>query len=148
MQVLSSQGQLFTKASACFDFHPVLNVDYTATAPHLDLLTPYGSALDQLGVASAQWDPRTGPPPGGLAGGADLVMCNHAWGPLLSDAKTLVQNMVTAAKATGFILTHVLLKGFPLGDTVSFLEDTDRSSAQPGVLTQVTNRLEPLNICF
>uniref|UniRef100_A0A673C4U0 Fatty acid synthase n=1 Tax=Sphaeramia orbicularis TaxID=375764 RepID=A0A673C4U0_9TELE len=136
LEALSSDGRLFSKASSFFNIQPMLHVDYTATAADPDLLTPFTSTLDQMGMASAQWDPRTGPAPGGSAGGADLVMCNHAWGPLQTDAKALVENLCSAAKQSGFILVHTMLKGFTLGEMVSFLCDTDQSSVHPGLLTQ------------
>lgn len=115
----------------------MLHVDYTATATNLDLLTPQQATMEELGVTLAQWDPLTGPAPGGAAGGADLVVCNHAWGPLRTDPKMLMENLSSGAKEGGFVLLHTLLKGETLGETVAFLSSTAQSSSQQGLFTQV-----------
>lgn len=112
----------------------MLHVDYTATAASLDLLAPQQAAMEELGVSAAQWDPLTGSAP---AGGADLVVCNHAWGPLRTEPERLVENLSSGAKQGGFILLHTLLKGETLGETVAFLSSTAESSSQQGLLTQV-----------
>ncbi|XP_059181217.1 LOW QUALITY PROTEIN: fatty acid synthase [Centropristis striata] len=129
LEALSNDGQLFSRIVALLNIQPMLRVDYTATAPNLDLLTPHQDTLEELGVSSAQWDPLTGPAP---AGGADLVVCNHAWGPLRTDPEQLVANLASGAKQGGFVLLHTLLKGDTLGETVAFLS----SSSQQGLLSQ------------
>lgn len=116
----------------------MLHVDYTATAPDLHLLDPHKDALEELAVASAQWNSLTQPAPGGLHSGADLVVCNHAWGPLQTDPGLLVANLVSAAKQQGFVLLHTLLKGETLGETVSFLTSSTQNSSQSVLLTQVS----------
>lgn len=117
----------------------MLRVDYTATATNLDLLTPHQATLEEMAVVSAQWDPLMGPAPGGVVGGADLVVCNHAWGPLRTDPGLLVTNLASGAKQGGFVLLHTLLKGETLGETVAFLSSTAQSSnSQRGLLTQVS----------
>ncbi|KAM3592126.1 uncharacterized protein V6R79_013180 [Siganus canaliculatus] len=136
LEALSNDGQLFSRATALLNIQPMLQVDYTATAPDLDLLTPHQAALEELSVASAQWDPMQAPAPGGAVGGADLVLCNHAWGPLRSDPELLVTNLSSGAKEGGFLLLHTLLKGETLGETVAFLSNTEQSSSQKGLLTQ------------
>ncbi|TNN50607.1 Fatty acid synthase [Liparis tanakae] len=136
LEALSNDGQLFSRMVALLNIQPMLRVDYTATATHLDLLTPHQATLEELAVASAQWDPATGPAPGGVVGGADLVVCNHAWGPLSGDAGLLVANLASGAKQGGFVLLHTLLKGDTLGETVAFLSSSAQSSSQSGLLTQ------------
>lgn len=122
----------------------MLRVDYTATATNLDLLAPHQAKLEELAVTSAQWDPLTGPAPGGVVGGADLVLCNHAWGGLRINPGLLVTNLASGAKPGGFVLLHTLLKGETLGETVAFLSSTTQSSSQQGLLTQVSsNHIEP-----
>ncbi|XP_070708258.1 fatty acid synthase [Pempheris klunzingeri] len=136
LEALSNDGQLFSRAVALLNIHPMLRVDYTATAASPDLLAPHQAALEELAVTSAQWDPLKGPPPGGMVGGADLVVCNHAWGPLTTDPGLLVTNLAAGAKQGGFVLLHALLKGETLGETVAFLSSATQSSSQRGLLTQ------------
>uniref|UniRef100_A0A8D3B9P6 Fatty acid synthase n=1 Tax=Scophthalmus maximus TaxID=52904 RepID=A0A8D3B9P6_SCOMX len=136
LEALSNDGQLFSRVVPFLNIQPMLRVDYTATATNLDLLTPHQAALEELAVTSAQWDPLTGPAPAGVAGGADLVVCNHAWGPLGIDPGLLVANLSSGAKPGGFILIHTLLKGETLGETVAFLSSTAQSGYQQGLLTQ------------
>lgn len=116
----------------------MLHLDYVATATSLDFLTPYQAALEELAIGSAQWDPLTGPAPGGEVGGADVVVCNHAWGPLSTEPRLLMANLSSGAKPGGFILLHTLLGGETLGETVSFLSSIPQGSSQRGLLTQVT----------
>uniref|UniRef100_UPI0037E9BFCC fatty acid synthase n=1 Tax=Semicossyphus pulcher TaxID=241346 RepID=UPI0037E9BFCC len=136
LEALSDDGQLFSRVVPLLNIQPMMRVDYTATATKSDFLTPHQASLEELMVASAQWDPLTGPAPGGAVGGADLVLCNHAWGPLRTDPGLLVANLASGAKQGGFVLLHTLLKGETLGETVSFLSSSDQSSSEPGLLTQ------------
>lgn len=115
----------------------MLRVDYTATAASLDLLAPHQAPLEELGVTAAQWDPLTGPAAGDIAVWADLVLCNHAWGPVRTEPRLLVANLASGAKESGFVLLHTLLKGETVGETVAFLSSTAESSSQQGLLTQV-----------
>ena len=140
-QALTNDGQLFSHVVPLLNVQPMLRVDYTATASKLDLLTPYQATLEELAVTSAQWDPLTGPAPASLLGGADLVLCNHAWGPLRMDPKLLLANLSSGAKQGGFVLLHTLLKGETLAETVAFLSNTAQSSNQQGLLTQVNRFL-------
>lgn len=119
----------------------MLHIDYVATATNLDLLTPHQDTLVDLGIKSDQWDPLISPAPRGVVGGADLVVCNHAWGPLTMDPGLLLANLSSGAKLGGFVLLHTLLKGETLGETVSFLSSTTQSSNQRGLLTQVCETL-------
>lgn len=114
----------------------MVQVDYTATATNVDLLTPHQATLEELAVTSAQWDPQMDVVPGSIGGGADLVMCNHAWGPLRTDPRLFVKNLASGAREGGFVLLHTLLKGETLAETVSFLSNT-KSTSQQGLLTQV-----------
>ncbi|XP_039990736.1 fatty acid synthase isoform X2 [Xiphias gladius] len=136
LEALSNDGQLFSRVVPLLNIQPMLHVDYTATATNLDLLTTHQATLEELAVASAQWDPLMGPAPGGLVGGADLVVCNHAWGPLSLDPGLLMSNLSSGAKQGGFVLLHTLLKGETLGETVAFLSSTAQSRSQKGLLTQ------------
>uniref|UniRef100_G3NC33 Fatty acid synthase n=1 Tax=Gasterosteus aculeatus TaxID=69293 RepID=G3NC33_GASAC len=136
LEALSSEGRLFPRVAALLGIQPMLRVDYTATAPSLDLLAPHQAALEQLAISSAQWDPAGGPAPGGAVEGADLVACNHAWGPLRAEPELLMANLASGAKKGGFVLLHTLLKGETLGETVAFLSSSTASSGQRGLLTQ------------
>lgn len=115
----------------------MLRVDYTATAASLELLAPHQAPLEELCVAAAQWDPLTGPAAGDVAVGADLALCNHAWGPVRTEPRLLVANLASGAKESGFVLLHTLLKGETVGEAVAFLSSTAQSSSQQGLLTQV-----------
>lgn len=116
----------------------MLRVDYVATAADLDLLTPHQTILEELAVSPAQWDPLLDSAPGGTVGDADLVVCNHAWGPLRMDPGLLMANLASGAREGGFVLLHTLLKGDTLGETVAFLSRTNESSCQRELLTQVS----------
>lgn len=137
-QALSNDGQLFSRVVELLNIQPMQCVDYIATATNLDLLTPHQATLEELAINTAQWDPLMAPAPGGLIGGADLVVCNHTWGPLRTDAGLLVANLASGARQGGFILLHTLLKGETLGETVAFLSSTSQSSSKQGLLTQVS----------
>uniref|UniRef100_A0A4W6DNU3 Fatty acid synthase n=1 Tax=Lates calcarifer TaxID=8187 RepID=A0A4W6DNU3_LATCA len=136
LEAFSNDGQLFSRVVPLLNIQPMLHVDYTATAPNLDLLAPHKATMEELAVTSAQWDPLMGPAPGSMVGGADLVVCNHAWGPLRMDPGLLVANLSSGAKQGGFVLLHTLLKGETLGETVAFLSSTAQSSSQQGLLTE------------
>lgn len=137
LQALSDDGQLFSRVVPLLNIQPTLRVDYTATAPRLELLAPHQAPLEELGVAAAQWDPLTGPAAGDVAVGADLVLCNHAWGPVRTEPRLLVANLASAAKESGFVLLHTLLKGETVGEAVAFLSRSAQSSSQQRLLTQV-----------
>lgn len=117
----------------------MLQLDYIATATNVDLLTPYQTILEDLAVNSAQWDPLVAPLPAGVAGGADLVMCNHAWGSLSADPRLLMKNLASGARQGGFVLFHTLLKGETIGEMVSFLSSAEKGRNEQGLLTQVRN---------
>uniref|UniRef100_A0A7N9B0T0 Fatty acid synthase n=1 Tax=Mastacembelus armatus TaxID=205130 RepID=A0A7N9B0T0_9TELE len=136
LEALSNDGQLFSRVVPLLNIQPMLRVDYTATATSVDLLTPHQASLEELAVTLAQWDPLMGPAPGGMLGGADLVVCNHAWGPLGTDPELLLANLSSGAKQGGFVLLHTLLKGETLGETVTFLSTTAQIHSQQGLLTQ------------
>lgn len=116
----------------------MLQLDYTATATNKDLLTPHQTVLEELAVRTAQWDPLAAPLPAGVAGEADLVMCNHAWGSLSTDPRLLMKNLASGARPGGFVLFHTLLKGETIGETVGFLSSTEKDRNQQGLLTQVS----------
>lgn len=139
-QALSDEGQLFSRVVSLLNIQPMLHVDYTATASSLDLLAPHQNTLEELSVASAQWDPLSGPLSGSAGSGADLVLCNHTWAPARMDPAPLVANLAAAAKPQGFVLLHTLLRGEALGDMVAFLSSCVQSNSQGGLLTQVSTR--------
>lgn len=139
-QAFSNKGQVFSRVVPLLNIQPTLHVDYTATDADLDLLTPHQASLDELGISSSQWDPLNGPAPGVIAGKADLVVCNHAWGPMTEDAEVLVRNLSSGAKQGGFLLLHTLLKGETLGETLSFI-CSSTLNGQKGLLTQVGVRM-------
>ncbi|KAM9424875.1 fatty acid synthase isoform 2-T2 [Pholidichthys leucotaenia] len=132
LEALSDNGQLFSRVPPLLHIQPMLHVDYTATASNPDLLKPHQATIEKLGVTSAQWNPLSSPAPGG----ADLVVCNHAWGPLQTDPGTLMENLASGAKHHGFVLLHTLLKGETIGETVAFLCDSAQKNNQRGLLTQ------------
>ncbi|XP_056432573.1 fatty acid synthase [Gadus chalcogrammus] len=137
LEAFSSDGQLFSRAVPVLNIQPMLRLDYTATAPSAPLLEPHRAQLDQLGVAAgAPWDPAAGPVPGGL-GGADLVLCNRAWGPVGAlEAPALLAHLASGAKEGGFVLLHTLLKGETLGEMLAFLSGTSQNSQPEQLLTQ------------
>ncbi|CAL8305722.1 unnamed protein product [Boreogadus saida] len=138
LEAFSSDGQLFSRAVPVLNVQPTLRLDYTATAPSAALLEPHRALLDQLGVAAAgaPWDPAAGPVPGGL-GGADLVVCNRAWGPVgAREAPALLAHLASGAKEGGFVLLHTLLKGETLGEMLAFLSGTSQNSQPEQLLTQ------------
>uniref|UniRef100_A0A1A8NNF5 Fatty acid synthase n=2 Tax=Nothobranchius TaxID=28779 RepID=A0A1A8NNF5_9TELE len=136
LEALSNDGQLFSRVVPLLNIQPMMHVDYTATAASVDHLLPHKAALEELGVASAQWNPESQLAPGGVGSVADLVVCNHAWGPLRTDPRLLVANLVSGLRPKGFVLLHTLLKGETLGETVAFLSSTTQTSGQCGLLTQ------------
>ncbi|XP_047465414.1 LOW QUALITY PROTEIN: fatty acid synthase [Mugil cephalus] len=135
-EALSDDGQLFSRVVPLLNIQPMMHVDYTATATNLDLLSSHQTTLEELGVTAGQWDPLMGPAPGGMASGADLVVCNHTWSSLATDPALLVENLASGAKQHGFILLHTLLKGETLGETVAFLSSTAQNGSQQQLLTQ------------
>lgn len=145
-QALSSDGQLFSRVVALLNIQPMLQVDYTATATNLDLLTHHQATLDELAVTSAQWDPLNGPLPASVGGGADLVLCNHAWGSLSTDPALLMKNLTTGARKGGFVLLHTLLKGETVGETVCFLSSFSKTRSQQGLLTQVSDKAKAVEL--
>lgn len=132
-EALADEGQLFQQALVLLNIQPMLQVEYTATAVHSDLLGPFRETLEELGVGAAQWDPRSGPAP---AETADLLLCNH-WDLLQSDPKQFVSHLASGVRAGGFVLLHVLLKGSTLGETLAFLCKNTNSGSQYGLLSQV-----------
>ncbi|XP_041830190.1 fatty acid synthase isoform X2 [Melanotaenia boesemani] len=136
LEALSNDGQLFPRVVPLLNIQPMLHVDYTTTASSLDLLSPLEVTLQDLSISSAQWDPLVSPAPGGLVSAADLVLCNHAWGPLRTEPRVLVANLASGAREEGFVLLHTLLKGETVGETVAFLSSSAQSSSWRGLLTQ------------
>ncbi|XP_077481477.1 fatty acid synthase [Stigmatopora argus] len=136
LEALSSGGQLFSRVVKILNIQPMLRLEYVATAANEDLLALHQTTLEEFAVTTAQWDPLSGPAPGGAAAGADLVVYNHAWGPLRVDPHLLVTNLVSGARQGGFVLLHTLLKGEALGETVNFLSRTNDGNSQHGLLTQ------------
>lgn len=134
-QALAADGHVFSRAVGLLNIQPMLRVEYTATDVTQDLLTPHQESLEDLGVATGQWDPHTAPAAG--LGGADLVVCNCVTSPL-SSPEEVVGNLASAAKEGGFLLLHTLLKGDALGETVAYL-----LGRQQALLSQVGPLLSP-----
>uniref|UniRef100_A0A3B4B6A9 Fatty acid synthase n=1 Tax=Periophthalmus magnuspinnatus TaxID=409849 RepID=A0A3B4B6A9_9GOBI len=125
IEAFSDEGHLFPHALSLLNIEPMLQVEYTATAVHTELLSPFTDTLEELGLGSAQWDPRTSPALGATAGTADLLLCNH-WGLLQSKPEQLVSNLASGTRVGGFLLLHVLLKGGTLGEILAFLAEWER----------------------
>ncbi|KAK7919517.1 hypothetical protein WMY93_010801 [Mugilogobius chulae] len=134
IETFSDEGQLFPHALALLNIEPMLQVEYTATAVHTELLSPFAVTLEELGLGSAQWDPRTSPASGAIEGAADLLLCNH-WGLLQTEPEELVSNLASGTRVGGFILLHVLLKEGTLGETLHFLCRSTNSRAQHGLVS-------------
>ncbi|RXM33832.1 Fatty acid synthase [Acipenser ruthenus] len=131
LEVLSSDGRLFSRIVPLLNIQPMLQLDYTATDLTSDLLTAHQSDLEALGVSVAQWDPSSGPAPGNL-GGMDLLVCNSPSSPLRNPSN-VISNLASAVKEGGFVLLHTLLKGDTLGETISFLTTHNQ---EQGLLSQ------------
>ncbi|KAM9817197.1 fatty acid synthase [Neosynchiropus ocellatus] len=136
LEALSNDGQLFSRVVHLLNIQLLFHMEYIATAGSLDLLAPYQDTLDELNVTSAQWDPLSGPAPGGNVGEADLVVCNHAWGPVRTNLGQLVANLASGAREGGFVLLHTLLKGETLGEMVAFLSRTTQNNDQQGLYSR------------
>ncbi|XP_033896426.3 fatty acid synthase-like [Acipenser ruthenus] len=131
LEVLSSDGRLFSRIVPLLNIQPMLQLDYTATDLTSDLLTAHQSDLEALGVSVAHWDPSSGPAPGNL-GGMDLLVCNSPSSPLRNPSN-VISNLASAVKEGGFVLLHTLLKGDTLGETISFLTAHNQ---EQGLLSQ------------
>lgn len=137
-QAFSNDSRLFSHVIELLNIQPMLLVNYIATATNMDLLAPHQAILEELGVTSSEWNPLISSAPGSAIGDADLVLCNHAWGPLRIDPGLLLTNLASGAKQGGFILLHTMLKGETLGETIAFLSSTDQNNIQQELLTQVS----------
>lgn len=131
VEVLASDGHLYTRIPALLGTQPMLQLDYTATDHHLQGLE---AKLQELGLAQAQWDPVTEPVPASLST-ADLLVCNCASTPLRDPALALA-NMAAALKEGGFLLLHALLPGHMLGETMAFLTCPEPQQGQQRLLSQ------------
>lgn len=132
-QVLAGDGHLYSRIPALLNTQPMLQLDYTATDRHSQALESAQAELQQYGVAQGQWDP-TGPAPSSL-GTADLLVCNCAVSTL-GDLATVLRNMAAAVKEGGFLLLHTLLRGYPLGEIVTFLTCPEPQPGRPSLLSQ------------
>ncbi|XP_075436103.1 fatty acid synthase isoform X2 [Ascaphus truei] len=118
VEVLAGDGNFFTPMMALLNAQPMLQLDYTATDPTLEILSGMEDFLKENGVSVDQWDP-IGPAPSNLTN-ADLIVCNSAI-HLLRNPTQVLANMAAGIKEGGFILLHTLLKGGTLGETIAFL---------------------------
>lgn len=132
-QVLAGDGHLYSRIPALLNTQPLLQLDYTATDRHPQALESAQAKLQQLDVAQGQWDPAD-PAPSGL-GPADLLVCNCALATL-GDPATALSNMAAALKEGGFLLLHTVLRGQPLGETLSFLTCPEPQPGRQGLLGQ------------
>ncbi|XP_076154823.1 fatty acid synthase [Alosa pseudoharengus] len=130
LEVMSGEGQIFTRAADLLNIQPMLHVDYIASDASGDMLDSLQSSMEDLGVSSAVWDPRQSAATGALTK-ADLVICNC----VLSCISTveILGNLASAAKEGGFVLLHTLLKGDTLGEMLAFLTSQNN---QKGLMTQ------------
>ncbi|XP_052513198.1 fatty acid synthase [Budorcas taxicolor] len=133
VEVLAGDGQLYSRIPALLNTQPLLELDYIATDRHPQALEAAQAKLQQLNITQGQWDPSD-PAPSNL-GGANLVVCNYALASL-GDPATAVGNMVAALKEGGFLLLHTLLRGHPLGETVTFLTCPEPQQGQRHLLSQ------------
>uniref|UniRef100_F1N647 Fatty acid synthase n=1 Tax=Bos taurus TaxID=9913 RepID=F1N647_BOVIN len=133
VEVLAGDGQLYSRIPTLLNTQPLLELDYTATDRHPQALEAAQAKLQQLDITQGQWDPSD-PAPSNL-GGANLVVCNYALASL-GDPATAVGNMVAALKEGGFLLLHTLLRGHPLGETVTFLTCPEPQQGQRHLLSQ------------
>lgn len=133
VEVLAGDGRLYSRIPALLNTQPLLQLDYTATDRHPQALEAAQAKLQQLDVAQGQWDPAD-PAPSGL-GPADLLVCNCALATL-GDPATALGNMAAALKEGGFLLLHTLLRGHPLGETLSFLTCPEPQPGRQGLLGQ------------
>ncbi|XP_036196044.1 fatty acid synthase [Myotis myotis] len=133
VEVLAGDGHLYSRIPALLNTQPLLQLDYTATDRHPQALESAQAKLQQLDVAQGQWDPAD-PAPSGL-GPADLLVCNCALATL-GDPATALGNMAAALKEGGFLLLHTLLRGHPLGETLSFLTCPEPQPGRQGLLGQ------------
>ncbi|XP_059527571.1 fatty acid synthase [Myotis daubentonii] len=133
VEVLAGDGHLYSRIPALLNTQPLLQLDYTATDRHPQALESTQAKLQQLDVAQGQWDPAD-PAPSGL-GPADLLVCNCALATL-GDPATALGNMAAALKEGGFLLLHTLLRGHPLGETLSFLACPEPPPGRQGLLGQ------------
>lgn len=125
VEVLASEGHLYSRIPQLLATQPLLQLDYTATDRLAQAPLP--------GLAQAQWDP-TEPAPSSL-GPADLVVCNCAVAALDRPATSL-GHMAAALKDGGFLLLHTLLRGHPLGDTMAFLTCPEPQPGDQRLLSQ------------
>ncbi|KAM5273320.1 fatty acid synthase [Ctenodactylus gundi] len=132
VEVLAGDGHLYARIPALLNVQPMLQLDYTATDRHLQALEAAQDTLQQHEVAQAQWDPAE-PIPSSL-GAADLLVYNGAVASLGDPAATL-GNMAAALKEGGFLLLHVVLRGYTLGETLAFLSSEPQRSG-PCLLSQ------------
>ncbi|XP_028825311.1 fatty acid synthase [Denticeps clupeoides] len=131
LEALSGDGQIFSRAVGLLHIQPMLRLDYTASDVSSDLLAPHHSSMEELGISSAQWDPKQASAPGGLVG-ADLVVCNCIPDSRTTSLPEMVKNLASAAREGGFVLIHTLLRGNTLGETLAFLTSLN----QDGLFTQ------------
>ena len=132
--MLAGDGQLYSRIPTLLNTQPLLELDYTATDRHPQALEAAQAKLQQLDITQGQWDPSD-PAPSKLCG-SNLVLCNYALASL-GDPATAVSNMVAALKEGGFLLLHTLLRGHPLGETVTFLTCPEPQQGQRHLLSQV-----------
>lgn len=133
VEVLAGDGRLYSHIPELLNTQPLLQLDYTATDRHPEVLGAAQDKLQQHHVALGQWDPM-GPAPGGL-GAADLVVCNCA-ATTFGDPATVLGHMAAALKEGGFLLLHTLLGGHTLGETVAFLTCPEPQRGGRSLLSQ------------
>ncbi|KAM4691284.1 fatty acid synthase isoform 2-T2 [Rhinophrynus dorsalis] len=133
IEAFAGNGRLSSYVTALLNTHPMLQLDYIATDPSVEILSAMEDNLKENGVSTEQWDPASAAP--GTLANADLLVCNSTFHLLRNPAQVL-SNMAAAVKEKGFILLHTHLKGYTLGETVAFLS-TQNLQEKEGLLSQV-----------
>ncbi|KAM8947762.1 fatty acid synthase isoform 2-T2 [Pelodytes ibericus] len=133
VEALAGNGNMSSYVLSLLNTQPMLQLDYIATDPALEILSETENSLKDIGGSVETWDP-TGPASSNLTN-ADLLVCNCS-AHLMKSPKQVLPNMVATVKEGGFILLHTLLKGDTLGETIAFLR-TQSLQQKEGLLSQV-----------
>ncbi|XP_068119118.1 fatty acid synthase [Hyperolius riggenbachi] len=132
VEAFAENGHLSSHVLSLLNTQPMLQVDYTATDPSLEVLSAMSSDLEAAGISVDQWDPLATPPSN--LSGADLLVCNCS-SHLLKEPGKVLPNLAAAVKEGAFVLLHTLLKGDILGETIAFLR-TQNLQQKDGLLSQ------------
>ncbi|KAG8446408.1 hypothetical protein GDO86_014021 [Hymenochirus boettgeri] len=132
VEALAGNGNLSSYVLTLLNTQPMLQLEYIATDPVLEVLSSLEENLKESGGSTEQWDPLI-PPPNTISN-ADLLVCNSSLNLLKNPQQTL-SNMAAIVKEGGFLLLHTLLKGDTLGETIAFL-NTQNLQQKEGLLSE------------